>query len=382
MGVSRGEIQTILTASPHRQGPQCEHYDHCGGCTVQHLTPLYYQDWKSGIILNALHRFGVPVQKILPPVFLGGGTRRRATFTAVETRGKITMGYYRRRSRAIANIENCPIADPRLLELRATMLPILPSLLVPEKPLDIFFQIVGQGVDLMFTGPIGRRGQPDPDVLEAIAPIVPEAGISRIGWRATPRHPIRTLLEFSPLQINFGPLRVTLPPAAFLQPTPDGEAALVNAIMEGLPGAGDFADLFSGCGTFAGHLLNRGRVDAYELDPLAVRAMKKATGGQGLAVHERDLFQEPLRREELNRYDAVIFDPPRAGCPEQAEAMSSSRVQEVIGVSCNPATFSRDARILCDGGYRLESIQVIDQFLWSHHVEIVGRFSKSNRRGS
>jgi 23S rRNA (uracil1939-C5)-methyltransferase len=143
-----------------------------------------------------------------------------------------------------------------------------------------------------------------------------------------------------------------------------------------MPGAGRFADLFAGCGTFAGRLLARGRVDAFESDAAAVRALTMAAAARPLTAQRRDLFRNPVNADEAARYDAVVFDPPRAGAEAQARALAASRVPCVVGVSCNPATFARDARILADGGYRLRAVTVIDQFAWSHHVELVASFAK------
>jgi 23S rRNA (uracil1939-C5)-methyltransferase len=171
-------------------------------------------------------------------------------------------------------------------------------------------------------------------------------------------------------------LDVALPPLAFLQPTEAGAAALVEAVLELLPASGKFADLFAGSGTFTGPMLTRGSVDAYESGAAAVRALEKAKGTLPLKAFRRDLDREPLKREEANRYDAIVFDPPRAGAAEQAKAFASAKTPLLVAISCNPATFARDARILVDGGYRLDSVKVIDQFTFSHHVELVAGFSK------
>lgn len=184
------------------------------------------------------------------------------------------------------------------------------------------------------------------------------------------------MLEVSPLRAKFGALDVALPALAFLQPTTAGEAALVDAVMELLPRAGKFADLFAGCGTFSGPMLERGPVDAYENASSAVRALEKSKGTKPLKAIERDLFRQPLQPVEANRYDAIVFDPPRAGAQEQAKALAASQVPRLIAVSCDPGSFARDARILVDGGYRLESVKVIDQFTWSHHVELVACFTR------
>ena len=188
---------------------------------------------------------------------------------------------------------------------------------------------------------------------------------------------VQTLIKKEPVHKTFGNLKVELPPAAFLQPTSEGEEALVTAVMNAIPAKGKFLDLFSGCGTFSGPLLERGSVDAFESGELAVKALSKLSSEFPLRVYRRDLFKNPVRYQDLNRFDAIIFDPPRAGCVEQAHEMALSKCETLVGISCNPATFARDAKILAKGKYQLKSLQVIDQFLWSHHVEVVGVFTKA-----
>lgn len=379
-GLARAEILKILVPSPHRQKPPCAHYDRCGSCTLQHLDPDYYRRWKIQMVTESLARYGLEPREWLKPVFIGSGNRRRATFSVRRQRDQLVMGYYRRRSREIGDIDSCLVADPKILALRAKIKPLLKPLLAEGRTIDVFFQLVGEQVDMVITGRIGRGGKPDAASRTTLSGMAQVLSITRVGWRDTESMPVLSLVDRGRVSAKFGMLNVELPPASFLQPTSEGEGALIDAVLGALPAKGTFADLFSGCGTFSGPMLERGSVDAYESLPAQVRALSKAAEKQGaLKVFRRDLFAAPLRRDELNRYDAIVFDPPRAGCREQAEAMASSRAPLLIGVSCNPATFSRDARILCDGGYRFQSLRIVDQFLWSHHVELVGVFTKRRR---
>ena len=375
-GVPRGEILRVLDPSPVRQKPPCIHYDRCGNCTLQHVNEAFYRAWKIELVREALHKQSVRPLKWLEPVFLGGNNRRRATFAARKDRGGIVLGYYRRRSREIGEIDSCLVADPRLLVLRGAIRPLLGLLLTAGTTADLFLQIVGEAAELVVTGPVGRRGEPDAPVRAAVARLLATTPLVRVGWRAHENEVIETLSSKGPLTAEFGPLKVSLPPAAFLQPTREGESVLVGEVLAALPGEGRFADLFSGCGTFSGPMLTRGPVDAYESVLTSLRALAKAGAGSPLKALRRDLFRNPLGREELNRYDTVVFDPPRGGCPEQAAELAGAKTATVVGVSCNPATFARDARTLCEGGYRLRSVRIIDQFLWSHHVELVGVFSR------
>jgi 23S rRNA (uracil1939-C5)-methyltransferase len=187
------------------------------------------------------------------------------------------------------------------------------------------------------------------------------------------------MIERGKLRGYFGALTVAPPPLGFLQPTPAGEAALVAAVMEALPPSGRFADLFAGSGTFTGPMLARGLVDAFENSAPTIRMLDEAKGNLPLKAIGRDLYREPLTRAEAERYDAIVFDPPRAGAEAQAHELAPAATPVLVGVSCNPTSFARDARILVDGGYRLENVQVIDQFTFSHHVELVAVFSKRRR---
>ena len=379
-GMLRGEIIAVVEASPHRVKPPCPHYDVCGGCTLQHADDGFYRDWKVAIVRDALRRKGLAPKTWREPVFVPPATRRRATFNAHKHNGTVTLGYFRRRTHRVTEIRACLVADPAIMALRAKLAPLLAPILTEGKDADIFIQMVGGRFEIAITGAVGRKGRPDLPVREAIAELAQKADINRISWRGRERgerDDIEVMIERNPLRAKFGALDVALPPLAFLQPTQAGEAALVEAVMELLPASGKFADLFAGSGTFTGPMLARGSVDAYESVAPAIRALDKAKGVLPLKAFRRDLEREPLRREEANRYDAIVFDPPRAGAAEQVKALASAKTPLLVGVSCNPASFARDARILVDGGYRLDSVKVIDQFTWSHHVELVAGFIRS-----
>lgn len=374
--VLRGDLIEIVTPSPHRVKAPCPNYDACGGCTLQHAADQFYRDWKCDIVRAALYKKGLEPEIWHTPVFLPAGHRRRATFAAYKKNKTVTLGYFRRRSHQVTEISTCLVADPAIMALRGKLAKSLVPILQDGKTADVFIQILNGISEVVITGPIGAKGRPDLHVYEAVGPLAHDLNIGRICWRARERDDAETLVEVNPLHATFGPLAVALPPLAFLQPTAAGEAALVEAVMELMPKAGKFADLFSGCGTFSGPMLERGTVDAFEGEGPAVRALGKALGANRLKVVQRDLFRNPILAQDADRYDAVVFDPPRAGAQEQAKALASCKTPRLIGVSCSPATFARDARILVDGGYRFESLRVIDQFTWSHHVELVASFTK------
>ncbi len=372
-GLTRADLLEVLDASPHRVAAPCRHYDICGGCSLQHAGEAFYRAWKAGVVRTALARQGLSPGTWHEPVFLPPGTRRRATFAALRKKDAVTLGYFRRRSHSVADVASCLTADPAVMDLRAKLIGPLTQILTDGKPADVFIQVVGRGAEVVITGPVGAKGVPDLRVYEAVADMAHGLGLNRIAWRAREQDSPEILLEIAPLLAVFGDLAVALPPLAFLQPSKAGEAALTAAVMAALPAHGTFADLFAGCGTFTGPMLARGAVDAYENAESAVRALDKAKGAKPLTAIRRDLFRAPI---DGKRYDAVVFDPPRVGAEAQSRKLAGGDVPRIVGVSCNPVTFARDARILVDGGYRLDSVQVIDQFIWSHHVELVGVFSR------
>lgn len=372
-GVSRGQIVEVVAPSPHRRTAPCPHYDQCGNCTLQHVEEKYYRQWKIQTVVDAFQRHRLRPASWLAPVFLGGASRRRINFTATKQQGKVTLGYFRRRSDEVTEIKSCLVAEPDLFSLREPIDFCMRTLLKEFQSVDIFLQKVGNVVEMLISHISGPMPEPKLTPLEQL---LETTSIARIAWSQGYGKAATTLLEKSEPTVKFGPLEVVLPSGAFLQSTQKGEETLVSAVLEAVPAQGKFADLFSGCGTFTGPLLTRGTVEAYEADKRAVKALTKAGKRFALKVIERDLFTNPLKKKELEGFDAVVFDPPRGGCIEQAGTLGQSSVPTLVGISCNPATFARDARLICDGGYRLQSLRVVDQFVWSHHVEVVGVFTK------
>lgn len=373
-GAFRAKIRNIVTPGPGRASPPCAYFDRCGGCQIQHIAPEFYRDFKTGLVRDALSRVKIEPETWENPVFIPPGTRRRVNFAALMTKGRIDLGFHQQRSHAIVDVDSCLLLTPGLNDLRGILKSELPHLLPEGKIVDIFLQEVDGATEMILTGPIGRKGPPDAHHRSHLAMMAQSINLARIGWRAKDFAPIEKIIDRGPLAKKCGPLTVDIPWGGFLQPSVAGEAALVSAVMRHLPACDNAADLFSGCGTFTGPMLSKAkRVQAIEAGPEPVAALKKA-GHQD--AEKRDLFKNPLKSVELNDFDAIVFDPPRAGAAAQASEIAASYVKTVIGVSCSPATFARDARLLVDGGYRLTHLQVVDQFYGSAHVETVGVFRK------
>lgn len=362
----RANLVDILHQSPHRVASACPHFGVCGGCAVQHLSPESYPQWKIEQIRTALSHRGLDIP-IEPPHISPPGSRRRTKFTVRRSKGGIALGFAQRRSHALVDITACPVTHPDILAVLPVLRRSLQSLL---KARDATVQITrtDSGLDVDLTG-VKSEGA---SALMALADIANDADLARLSVEGevivTRREPV----------VHFGGVAVTPPPVAFLQATRDGEAALIDLVRAGTADSKRVADLFSGIGTFALSLESKTAVTAPESDASAVSALQAAarTSNRPITARRRDLFRDPLTAEELKAFDAAIVDPPRAGAAAQTAMIAASRLPLVVMISCNPATFARDARMLVDAGFSCPAIQPVDQFLWSPHVELAAVFRR------
>ena len=366
----RAKLVEVLDASPDRIAPVCPHFTFCGGCAVQNLAPEAYAGWKRGLVVEALRNAGIEAE-VAPLREAWGAGRRRASFhSRNDQRGNPHVGFMEARSHRIFELDACPILAPDLAGALAAANGAAEVLAALEKPLDLVVTASVNGLDLDIRG-CGKLEFEQDQALIALAQRLDLARLSNHG---------AVLIERRPPEIRMGVARVNPPPGAFLQATEAGEAALAALALEGVGGAKKVADLFAGVGTFALRLAEKAEVHAVEnhieaLDA-GLRAGRGAPGLRRLTGEARDLFTRPLLASELNAFDAVVFDPPRAGAERQARELAKSTVPALVGVSCNAQTFARDAKILIAGGYVLQSVTPVDQFLYSPHVELVGVFSK------
>ncbi|WP_371348698.1 class I SAM-dependent RNA methyltransferase [Ancylobacter sp. IITR112] len=375
----RARLLGVRTPSPERIAPICPHVGPCGGCALQHWAPEPYAAWKRVLVVEALARADLATE-VGPLVAAHGEGRRRAVFHARGTGGSapkgrdtLAVGFAGRRSHAVVAIDACPILAPGLDGALTAAWAVAQELVPLAKPLDIQVTATETGLDMDVRG----SGPLKPNRVAALAEI---AGAHRLA-RLT-RHG-ELVLQREPPLLTMGRARVTLPPGSFLQATAAGEAALARLVMEAVDsarGAARAVDLFSGVGTFALRLAERVRVSAFESSAPAIEALNKAVRGvaglKPVAGEVRDLFRRPLLAQEMKGVDVAVFDPPRQGAEAQARQLAASAVPLVIGVSCDPVTFARDAQILTEGGYRLERVTPVDQFLYSAHVELVGLFRR------
>jgi 23S rRNA (uracil1939-C5)-methyltransferase len=359
-----------VVPGPHRRKPPCRHFPECGGCQVQQVDDEAYAAYLAQRIAGALHAQGLDAPDILPAHISPPNSRRRASLKA-ERRGKqVLLGFHAEGSHRIIDMHECYILRPELFMLVPLIRRLLGTLLGPRASGAVRMTLADQGVDLTLD-----RVQADSlAAAEALSAFAETNRLARLsiddGYGA------QTRWEPEPVTITLGGVPVPLPENGFLQATAEGEAALVAAVREAVGGAQIVADLFAGLGTFA--LALDGKVLAVEGARDAVLALKAAAGRaqRQVLVDHRDLFRRPLTEADLNRFEAVVLDPPRAGAKEQVPLLARSAVPRIAYVSCNPATFARDAKALVEGGYRLDWVKPVGQFRWSTHVELVGAFSR------
>jgi 23S rRNA (uracil1939-C5)-methyltransferase len=364
----RRHLLAVEAASPDRVAPICPHFGVCGGCAVQQWAPVRYRDWKCGLVAQALAQAGleVPVDDLIDAQ---GEGRRRAVFHARRgARDQLDVGFAARSAHHIISIDQCPVLSPGLAGAIPAAWAIAESLASMRRPLDIQVTATDTGLDVDLRG----SGPLRPAQLAALADAAARHRLARLT-----RHGELVAQHAAPV-VRIGRAELVLPPGAFLQATAAGEATLAMLVNDHCANARSIADLFCGVGPFALRLAERARVSAVDIDAAAIAALRNATAAthrlKPIGAQARDLFRRPLLADELRQFDAVVFDPPRQGAAMQARALAQSAIDRVVAVSCNPATFARDARILVDGGYQLVRVTPVDQFRYSSHVELVGLF--------
>jgi 23S rRNA (uracil1939-C5)-methyltransferase len=357
---------------PHHVDPPCVHFPACGGCQLQHVDEESLAAFVTDRVVGALAGQGVTPATVLPPHLSPPRTRRRAALRAARAGKAITIGFAEQGSHSLIDLSMCDVLDPRLFALLGPLRGLLATILPDKRAAHVKMSLIDQGVDLLLEGVRVDGLAAD----EALGDFARQQGLARL--TIDEGDGPQTRWEPEPATVRFGGVAVGFPPYSFLQATPDGEAALVEAVRAALPEAGAIADLFCGLGTFALSVGESRPVYAAEGAREPVLALKAAAAraGRRLAADHRDLFRRPLVPAELDRFAAIILDPPRAGAREQAAQLAASKAPLVAYVSCNPSSFARDAATLIAGGYVLESVKPVGQFRWSTHVELVGIFSR------
>jgi len=359
-----------IEPGPNHAVPPCRHFPECGGCQLQHLSDNAYRDYVRDRIVGALAAKAIRVGEIAAPHISPPRSRRRAALSALNTAGGAVIGFHAEKSRQIIDMHQCEVLDPALFALVAPLRALLSKLLPKAGLGQVAMTLADQGVDVLLTNVCTDSLA----ALEALRDFAAAHGLARLAVDSGDGP--ETQWEPDPVTVGFGGIAVGLPYGAFLQATADGEAVLLAEVTASLGAASTIADLFAGLGTFALPLSARAKVYAGEGARDAWLALKTAANAAQRPVftEHRDLYRRPLTTKELSRFAAVVLDPPRAGAEEQVKALASSDTPVIAYVSCNPASFARDAATLIAGGYRIERIRPVGQFRWSTHVELAARF--------
>jgi 23S rRNA (uracil1939-C5)-methyltransferase len=366
---AQGEIIELLQAGETRVPAPCAHYSECGSCTLQHLSADAYRRFKHDRLASALRQAGFP-DHAADIIFLNPATRRRADFKLFQG----MPSYYRLGSHTPVPIRECLILEPTLQAMLPRLTPALKTLSCADACHSLSLTATDHGIDAV----LGMAGW-NPHHLPALREFASSLDLTRLCVQVKSGG-LHIACEAKPVTVTVDGHAIAIPPGAFLQATREGQDLMVSFIQEALHGAKNAADLFCGVGTYSFPLSRHATVYAAEGDPVMVAQMQaniETLGlGKRLRAESRDLFTTPLTSGELSRFDAVVLNPPRVGAKRQCEMLAASKVKTAVMVSCNPATWARDARILKDSGFSLARVQGIDQFVWNPHFEIVSLFTR------
>ncbi len=362
-----------LIHGPRHQEPACQHFPICGGCQLQHLDEDALRDFVRDRVVHALATQKVEAGAIMPVHLSPPQTRRRIAMRSAWAGKEFHLGFSTEKSHRIIDLQQCDVMTPELFALTSELRAFLKMHLGRRDHVQIKMAMVDQGIDLLIENWVAEGLE----IHEALSAFAEGHGLARLsideGYGPT------AFWEPEPVTVRLGGVSVAFPVFGFLQATNDGEAALVAGVADIAGKSKMVADLFCGLGTFALSMAGGAKVYAAEADQQAIVALKSAAGvaGKPVFAEHRDLFRRPLTAEELNKFGAVILDPPRAGAKEQVTQLASSSVAKIAYVSCNPNSFARDAKTLVSGGYKLQRIWPVGQFRWATHVEMVGEFMKA-----
>lgn len=362
-----------LLLGPNHVEPVCRHFPICGGCQLQQLSDTAYADYVRDRVVGALAGQDVAHGEVHPAIVSLPRTRRRAALRAARFGRHFQLGFNGQGSHRVVDMKQCDVLHPALFALIDPLKGLLEKRVPDRDSAQVKLSLVDQGVDVLIEGVEAS----DLAAVEALTGFAQEHSLARLSLDSGFGPEARW--EPEPLTITLGGVAVPFTPYSFLQATAEGEQALVAAVVKAVGDATVIADLFAGLGTFALSLSPGRKIYAAEAARDPVLALKSASSqaGRQVMVEHRDLFRRPVMAEDLGKFDGVVLDPPRAGAEEQIGQLAGANVPVIAYVSCNPASFARDAKRLVAGGYRLDWVQPVGQFRWSTHVELVGRFSRS-----
>lgn len=370
IAVSEDNVAHIVTPSTDRVKAKCNHYKSCGGCALMHASDEFVSGWKTQIVANALKAQGLDTD-FRTTLTSPERSRRRAKFSGTRTKKGALVGFHARASDVVIGIADCNLVQPEILHA----IPVLERLtvLAASRKSEVQFTVTQSsgGLDIF----VATEKPITSELRMTLALVAQEYALSRLSWNG------ETIVELQPPHQQFGKALVKVPAGSFLQATHAGEKSLVLEVLEIVQDAKSVVDLFAGCGTFSVPISEQAEVLAVEGDDDMLAALddgwRFADGLKKITTETRDLFRRPLEADELNRFDAAVIDPPRAGAQAQIQTLTRSKIKKIAMVSCNPVTFSRDTKTLVDAGFTFDWVRPVDQFRWSSHVELVGSFSRN-----
>ena len=353
-----------LAFGVHHQQAPCGHFPECGGCQLQHADDEAYRAFLVSRVETALAQHGLTTF-VREPHLSPPRSRRRATLKALQVGQSLLLGFNAEQSHRIVDMRECHILRPELFALADPLRQLLSGMLQPKRVAEVQLTLLDAGADVLIKGiPAGRLSE-----IEQLTSFAAQHDLARLSVDRGLGP--ESLYEPQPATVTLSGRRVGFPAGGFLQATEDGESALIDAVLEAIVASKTIADLFAGLGTFA---LAANATYAAEASRDTAVALKRAA--PNMSVEHRDLYRQPLDPKELKPFEAVILDPPRAGAAEQATTLARSSVGRIAYISCNPATFGRDAKMLVDGGFKLEWVTPVGQFRWSTHVELAACFTR------
>ena len=369
-------MPTMNNIADNTQTPPCTHYGTCGGCSLQHLSQSAYYSFKKELILNIIDEIGLDNNIVSDVVKIGQHSRRRADFKIEVVKGEIKIGFYAAKSHDVVEINQCPVSENSLVQFLPKLKNILSSLKKPGAVKSVSVTDLDNGLDVIVITKTPLKASDKQKLLNAAK----EHNIIRLSEKEDNKR-ANCIFDSNMAKVNFSNYEVELPVGAFLQATIKGQNEITHIVKKFANDSKKIADLFSGCGTYSFPLVDKADyIACYEGGYEMVMATNNTANKYGIAnkllAKNRDLFTDPLNDSELNNFDAVVINPPRAGAQNQAKQIAKSTVAKIIMVSCSPSSFKKDAKILLKGGYKLTKVIPIDQFYWSGHLELVAIFVK------
>lgn len=367
------ELLAVEHPSPERREPPCPHFTGCGGCSLQHIQEESYYAFKERALQTAIRRAGYEGTVIQPIIRIGEGKRRRANFKISIHKGEVQLGFYEEQSRKVIDIQECLVLEAAISRCISPLKKVISKVGTAAALKEVSVTLSDTGLDILFFGQL----EPLLGELSVLGDFARAHDVSRITWKSPAG--LLTVISQRPVELVFGQARVAMPVESFVQATRLGQEVITAEVLAATQGRKNVVDLYAGSGAYSFALAEQAKVHAVEGDRAMVQAINKAASHPGymgkVTVEQRDIYAYPLKGEEIKYFDAAVINPPRNGASSQVEAIAASGVPIVVMVSCNPATFSRDARILKEAGYSLDRVVGVDQFFLSHHLEMVGVFS-------